>query len=231
MTDEERLLVQNSVSLSIALISFSAALIGGAVAGFLAISDKIKSGSTAIVLVSVVVLSILALTFSIYYGGRGISSTNASLSGSPAHLPAHYDQGYFSWQVLAGVGGLLVGALAFIILAAVAMTNHQDETTNSPSVKEMAALRATLQKMGSQVETAGSQIEKAGTQIDKLSAQIDQAAPLAGSLNKQFASVLTAAQDTEKLLMDVLADAKLLLEANIQSRHRDTGTPAAPGKH
>ena len=74
MTDEERLRVQNSINLSIALMSIAAAVIAGAVAGFIAIADKLTSGWIAFLLVVVVAIAILSLTVSIIFGGWGISA-------------------------------------------------------------------------------------------------------------------------------------------------------------
>lgn len=125
MTDEERLRVQNSTSLCIALISFSVALIGGAVAGVLAISDKIPSNCGSFVLAGLIVVAIILLTLSVMSGGRGISATNDAIKANPNQLSDHYDNGYFSRQVFYGLGGLSLGAIAFVLLAVLAMTGHR----------------------------------------------------------------------------------------------------------
>jgi hypothetical protein len=183
MTEDERLQIQNSTTLSIALISFSAALIAGAVAGFLAIADKIKPGVISWILVGVVTIAIISLTLSIMFGGQGISATNRSIRANPVALTAGYDKGNFGWQVICGVLGLLLGAIGFICLAVAAMTG--------PEESELGKTR--------------SQIEQLGKQMEKLGAQLQVT-------NSQFVNILAEARSNEKLLTEILADTQLLLQ-------------------
>jgi TolA-binding protein len=125
ITPEEQLCVQNSVSLSFALMSFASALLAGAVAGFLAIADKIKSGWIAAILVLIVLFSIVALTASIFFGGNGIRATNHEINLTtttpPTPFPANYGRGNFNKQAASGILGLILGGVGFILLAAFAM--------------------------------------------------------------------------------------------------------------
>jgi hypothetical protein len=224
MTEEERLQIQNSTSLCIALISFSVALIGGAVAGFLAVADKIHSGGTALLLALLVIVAIIALTVSIFFGGRGVSATNAAINASPNHLIARYDNGFFSLQVICGVGGLGLGAIAFVLLAVFAVSDHEETPKlDRAIVADLHALQSAIDKTGSLLDKTGAQVDKAGSELNKAGVELH-------AVDAQLRDLLTAVQANEQQLNELLTDAKLLVESRINAKSQDHSTPK-PAAH
>jgi cell division protein FtsB len=173
MSEEERLRVQNSVSLSIALLSLSTALIAGAVAAFFAIVDKIPSGRMWLVLV--VVVSIAFLTLSIYFGGKGVSATNNSIKEHPDNLELQFDSGNFNLQAVAGLAGLFFGAVAFLLLSAVTVKGTDESNKKISSLeRQIAQIR---------IESA------------KLQARNEILYKLVSDLNSKLATAVTQAAD------------------------------------
>lgn len=159
MLEEERLRVQNSVSLSITLISFSVALIAGTVAGFLTIADKLNLGWNIFVPGVLVILSFLFLIGSIYFGGTGIGATNDSIIKNSSKLDEHYDGGNFNFQAVSGVGGLVLGVVGFVWLgfAAVPSPNATEQHLKKID-REIQDLRSKISEVQGQTRAQAEQI-------------------------------------------------------------------------
>jgi hypothetical protein len=159
MTEEERLRVQNSISISIALISFSGILIAGAVAAFITIGDKVTLGFWTWFFMSIVCLAILSFLSSIVFGGRGINATNNSIKNTSQTnpFPDRYDDGHFQWQVLCGIAGLLLGTIGFIGLSAKAMLDHKESVALDTTQSEIRALKSTIDNHDARLELVKSQ--------------------------------------------------------------------------
>jgi len=198
MTDEERLRVQNSISVSIALISFAGALIAGAVAAFITIGDKVKPGILTWVLIGIVLVAIFSLLLSIFFGGQGIKATNDTIKDnsqtfSPAVFPKKYDGGNFERQVLYGIAGLLLGALAFIGLSGKSIVDHA-ETPESNSVQlEIGTLKAAVDKTRAEiVDTIKVAIRALKAEIGNDASQ-DHTVKAQGTDETSFAALSTGA--------------------------------------
>lgn len=114
MGENDRLQIQNSVSLSIALTAVAVALLAGIVAAFFTVAEKIPSGWYGWAVVGVVVLASVCLTSSIFFGGQGVSATNKTIAKNPSPLPSKYDDGNFNKQAVAGLLGLILGVIVFV---------------------------------------------------------------------------------------------------------------------
>ncbi len=158
MTEDERLGVQNSVNLSITLISFAVTLIGGTVAGFLTIGDKLAP-CWSVGLLLVVILTVFLLTISIILGGLGIKETSKSIVKDPTKLNENYDGGNFNRQANWGLGGLLIGVVGFVGVAAVAMPSHNVTDEHLKKIgDEIQELRSKISEIQGETRTQADQV-------------------------------------------------------------------------
>jgi hypothetical protein len=220
MTEEERLRVQNSISISIALISFSGILIAGAVAAFITIGDKVTPGFWTWLFMSIVCLAILSFLSSIVFGGRGINATNNSIKNTSQTnpFPDKYDDGHFQWQVLCGIAGLLLGTIGFVGLSAKAMLDHKESVALNTTQSEIRALKSTIDKQSADISNTQSEIRTLKSTIDNHDARLEL-------VKSQASEIVSKTQANASILTEILANEQRLSQSINEIREGRADNP------
>lgn len=116
MNDSQRLAIQLSANLSIALFAVSMALLAATSGAIVSFADRTQ-GPGRVFFVTGGGGAILAFLVSICFGGKGVAACRRTAQRDPNTLPDDYDDGFFSRQVLSGLIGILLGLFAFLPLA------------------------------------------------------------------------------------------------------------------
>jgi hypothetical protein len=120
VTESDRLRVQLSTNLSIALVAAAFTMLAGVVAAFVTLADKIpvSYGWYGWLIGGAAFAASLCLIMSITFGGAGISKVSKAIQQHKEGqlFPEHYAGGNFNRQAYTGLAGSFIGVLAFIFL-------------------------------------------------------------------------------------------------------------------
>lgn len=135
MTDDERLQIQLSTTLSGGLIAAAFAVLAGVAAAFAGVAEKVRDGTVWTAVILVWLVSASSLIASIFFGGRGISKTSAVVGTKPTVLPERFDGGNFNRQAVAGLVGLVLAVVAFVVLGTAPSWQPRREAVTDENVR------------------------------------------------------------------------------------------------
>jgi len=174
MNDTDRLRVQMSGNLSLALIAAAFTTFGGVAAAFVVVADKI-SLTYGIWLALAVIIASAVLVLSIFFGGKGVRATNRVISLNPTPLPPSYDGGNFQKQAVCGLIGLGLGVLIFV---AVGIGEIIARSSEGKTVKtsEIDTLRSDIQKVRGDITVLHGEIKDIATisKIEGLKSEVQK---------------------------------------------------------
>jgi hypothetical protein len=175
MPEEDKLRVQIYANLSLALIAAAFTTLAGIVGGFALSAEKLTRGYTFVVL-AIVVGACTCLILSIFYGGRGALATHDSIKTNPSSLPDNYDKGNFNNQAIAGLAGIVLGVMVFILMGAgsnkASLAIHSliqlEDTQNQLSAK----VSASMQDMQTKINSLDERVTRFEDAQNQLSAKV-----------------------------------------------------------
>jgi hypothetical protein len=167
MSDEHRLRIQTSTTLSTGLIAAAFALIAGVIAALASTADKVPPSGFRI-LAGASIVPILCLIASILFGGWGMRAAGKVLVRKPpvTELPTRFDEGNFGRQAVLGFLGLLTAfGLALLLGYSINQAKQADLLQLERLRGDVVKLDRALDSVRSRLDTMSAQHPGADVQV------------------------------------------------------------------